>query len=1144
MGLRYKLLIPHLTGMLLIVALVHLYWRPHEIAEARLEYIKYQQQMLNYAQRDLARHILEHDYAALYSAIEDLRNIQQGNWKQLTLTNSDHRRLYPFTQKQEAILPTGNENLIQLTQTIDYDDVAVGNIAVLLDWSDQLVAIESKFNELELMLLWLFLFFMSSILFAQYRYMYKPFERLKKATLRLAETDFSSAETEAIPVVSSDELGELSEALNQLAHNVKERTSRLRSVIDTAIDGIILITAQGEIVEFSPAAETIFGYTKAEATGQNVKLLMPDEYQELHDKALEQRSKKAQEDSVLGIQRSVFGKRKNGTIFPMDLAITEAIINGEQYFTGVVRDTTERTRTEELVKRSQASLLAQAQRMAGLGSWEYDIKTGAITWSEYSYHLFDLEDEDAPLTLDVFFSRVHPEDRDIVERLHRRLKQSHSVQEIEYRLLLDEGLVRYICERIETVFAENGSPLKFIGTLLDVTTSKTNEKELAEARNAAEAAALAKSDFLANMSHEIRTPMNAIIGMSHLALQGRLDKSQHNFISKVHYSAKSLLGILNDILDFSKIESGKLQIDSVEFSLRELMQDLCYMMNLRATEKNVRLYVSSPANLPDRLTGDPLRLTQILTNLISNAIKFTEPKGEVCVDISMDEVRDQHCEMQFTVTDTGIGMSPEQQQRVFESFNQADTSTTRQYGGTGLGLSITKNLVELMGGNIDMYSERGQGSRFSVRLPYQVAEEQPEDIVKQLPPGLSVQVISDDEKQQDLLISALQEMGINTQCSRATGLACDAMLSSWPDDKPDLIILDALIGTDTWSMLVKQLRDSQRTQHTPVLVLSASPDTQQHLQLADKYQPNAILPTPFIIHSLSHALACSLGLVEPEKPGLHAHHGRDSNSLKGAHVLLAEDNQINQELALNLLQSMGISVDLANNGEEALQMVSRQNYDAVLIDCQMPMMDGYTATRLIRRTLKLTDLPIIAVTANALQGDREKVLQAGMNEHVSKPIDVDELYDVLQKWIKPRNKSAEACSEPEPSSLPRPDKQSSLKGIDWQAGLKIVRGNEKLYRKLLNRFQEQYGNFQEAFATARNNEDGGTRIAHTLKGVAANLAMNDLSVAALQLETACSNNHDSIDECLARTLEQLKIVLESLQLLDEETDSGSKKVAS
>mgnify|MGYP002700082621 FL=1 len=673
----------------------------------------------------------------------------------------------------------------------------------------------------------------------------------------------------------------------------------------------------------------------------------------------------------------------------------------------------------------------------------------------------------------------------------------------------------------------------------DITLDKQAELALLEAKRISDDASKAKSDFLANMSHEIRTPMNAIMGMTHLALGCDLERKPKNYVTKVYKAAESLLGIINDILDFSKIEAGKLDIEVIEFSLHDTFADLANIIGLKAGEKNLELLFDISAEVPVRLKGDPLRLNQILINLAGNAVKFTE-HGQVVISVNVVEnvskLHGDDINLVFSVKDSGIGMDTEQQKKLFQSFSQADSSITRKYGGTGLGLTISKKLVELMNGRIWLESKLGEGSCFSFTTKLQMSDVEDNKLVEQQKSFLAdkrILIVDDNLLALDVLSSILNSFHCHVVAANsgeeAIELVKQATLAF------DFIMLDwnmpELDGIETYQVI-----KSQNSYHDNqfILVTSNANDNEAVDQL--KKSINSVLVKPVTSSSLFDEM---MRLNGDEAYSNTREMKRDDEliqnqqKLSGAKILLVEDNELNQELALELLKQSNIAVELAENGAIAVEKFTSEHFDGILMDLQMPVMDGFTATKIIRE--KGSTIPIIAMTANAMVSDKEKVLASGMNDHITKPINVNTMFSTIAKWVSPAvkvehdsNKSAIITEVIPEKSIELPDFIS----LNTSAGLAVANGNQSLYVKLLGRFVSGQEDFVERFKSAmvKQDKEEATRFAHTLKGSAGNLGANTLQGYADQLEQMCANEISSnvIGNVLNQVTEELMIVLTEL----------------
>ena len=688
----------------------------------------------------------------------------------------------------------------------------------------------------------------------------------------------------------------------------------------------------------------------------------------------------------------------------------------------------------------------------------------------------------------------------------------------------------------------------FTGRLL-----AARQKQLALARDRAEDANKAKSDFLANMSHEIRTPMNAVIGLSELALETDLTGKQTDYLQKISQSSYALLGVINDILDFSKIEANKLDLEQVEFNLSEVLESIPTLFGAKVAEKDIELLISSRSDVPERLLGDPLRLRQIIVNLVSNALKFTD-SGEIIVRTECLNREDSECVLCFSVTDTGIGIAPEKLKELFTPFTQADSSTTRRYGGTGLGLTISKTLSELMGGSLVAESDLGQGSIFSLTLTFSLPATSESTVRKEVDlKGLRVLVVDDNLIARQIFCDMITSFEF--QCTMV-GSGQEAIQFLREGKECDLILMDWQMPNMDGVETTRIIREEEGFSELPIIFMTA------YNALEIKKQLKRLGIHHFLTKPLTSTtfLETVMDVFAIEDISRRKNNTLDMEEiiadLSGARILLVEDNSINREVAQEILAKAGIVVETAVNGREAVMAVRLSSFDAVLMDVQMPEMDGYEATRLIRRQLGLISLPIIAMTAYAIEGDRQRCIEMGMDDYVAKPIDRTQLFATLRQWVHSETapaKRLKAIPQKEAGKEKEEKKQKENAPVfDSENGLERIAGNEKLFYRLLRMFLQNYRGAGAEIINFSNTEkaDASRLKIHTLKGVAGNIGAECLHDICLVIEATLKKDKPSdsdltlFAEILGQTVAAIDLYLpaerpveqqDKIQVADEET---------
>lgn len=805
-------------------------------------------------------------------------------------------------------------------------------------------------------------------------------------------------------------------------------------------------------------------------------------------------------------------------------------------------DITERRKAEAALKKSEANL-SEAQQIAKLGSWEWDLETKELSWSVGMVRIFGYDA--SHVSIDLAMELVHAEDRSDVRRKIEDAIQFFMQSTFEYRMIVSEGNLRYCYAEIYVKLSKRGKPLKLYGFVQDITERKRLEMQLREATQA-------KSQFLARMSHELRTPMNAIVGLSHLVQITELSEKQRDYMDKIQSASNSLLGLINDILDISKIEASKLELEKIPFHLERILKDVVDVIALSAAEKNLEVLLFIDWDVPEVLIGDPLRLRQVLINLVNNAVKFTE-FGEIMIRIQLISLKRDQAMLQFSIKDTGIGLTPEQKSIIFQAFTQGNGTITRKYGGTGLGLAISKQLVGMMNGRIRVESSLGKGSNFLFTAEFSLYKDQNQTLLPVLLHRINVLAGVVSRAFQDMIRESLAHYAFEITCIEDRTAFVEELSQACSEGNPgyDLVLID---GQTYQSHGFQELLDAVNRSKVcgiPFITMVNCLQKNEMSIYRGFSRSSYILEKPFnnfeLLTMIERVLAPDT-VIQPKEAATRSPAQEVDEAIKDARILIAEDNRINQKVYQEILKQYFHHIELTDNGYEAIEKVigsPPSYYDIVLMDIQMPELDGYEAARLIRQYDK--EIPIIAISAFAQHSVKQRCMEAGMNDYIAKPIDPDRFIAILTKWIKAKQHedgySNRMKMEEAGERITAGLQTQGEPLIDIEALLNIFNGNQKALHDILNTFYRAHSRFvphvselisRKEYAAARHQ-------LHNLKGVAGNLFMNSLYVCAQQLEKALIERNETKINSLFQQLDFLMdAVLQKISNQLTEADDASE----
>lgn len=913
----------------------------------------------------------------------------------------------------------------------------------------------------------------------------------------------------------------------KLGKHLAEEGNLLRTLLDLLPDAVIVIDPHDSAVSWpiiycNDAACLMNGYRREDLIGHSVDVLSETSRTEAEKTAY---LKRVRESGTLKYE--TIHRNKDGTLFPVEVSSTIIRVGERELILGIDRDVTERRRIEAELDREKQYLKAMNVNspvaIVVLDTAENIVSCNPAFEQLYGY----TSDEIVGKNLD---SLIATEESLTQANLYTQQAMTGSVHGLAKRRRKDGELVSVELYGVPVIV--DGERIGALAIYHDIT-------ELDQARKEAEESNRAKSEFLANMSHEIRTPMNGVIGMLELALDTPLTSEQRDYLQTSLQSAEALLTLLNDILDFSKIEAGRLELESINFNLRNAVEDVAYTLAKRAQDKGLELACLVHPDLTSDLRGDPGRVRQILVNLVGNAIKFTH-HGEIVIRSEAVEETKTHTTIRFSVQDTGIGISYERQGAVFDRFTQADGSTTRKYGGTGLGLAISKQLVDMMGGKIGVESEPGVGSTFWFDLTF---EKQPLEKRQIAPLTLGpvnltqarILIIDDNQTNRMVLTKNVEALGSRVDAVSSGAKGLESLRNAHRAGDPyHVVLLDMQMPVMDGEQTARGIKSDPALKDVKILILTSMGQRGDAARL-EALGCSGYLLKPVRQQMLFDAVVALLGTQERKAPGLITRHTLSEQRKFDLRLLLAEDNSINQKLAVVLLQKAGYSVDAVDNGAQALEKVQTNQYSAVLMDVQMPEMDGFEATHHIREREKITGqhIPIIAMTAYAMQGDRERCLEAGMDDYITKPLEPKALFSVLDRWTqgtvltKQPTESQQDFSSPEDvfstevdeglfgeteslassgTKQPAPVSQAVFATdalpVDFETALYRFNDDQDFMMDMFKEYRSHLPARLEEIHSALQKNDTNllARLAHNLKGISLNFSVDPLANIAFRLE--------------------------------------------